>query len=794
MGLLVGGYAGLQKLLGMANATFAKVGAGAAGSVTDAIGFTLPAFTGALARLLPWGLAAALAVEIGLGLYQASEDAKNRGGEMQAEAQKENLEWIKKLAAARSDADAKTILKDRSAWMETFTARKKVLEELAAQQIQTPRDREGNIDYKPRGLNAEDTDELAAIKTRIEGEKRFNDMLADRARMEALFKKNTADDVAAEAKQQATLKAKRELFELETQLVAAQTRRDQPEVDRIQRLLDEKKLKEELRDMSEKGVATDGLIDARLKARDGAIEKQRADQRAAFDLATQQQQAQLQANLAEQKRLTLLANEKKYREEIKVLTVDDAASIQARLEADGKAIDLQNAQVVLGAQLTAANSALEQVQQSRSLITQSTLLDEATKRQRLTENTKEYGNALAAVIDLKLKEKALAVGAADQAKIDAEIAALKAGGTAYGVGDTPPTKYQSTKNQFADRNSPNQSYQGAGQAITGGQMEFLNGIGSSANAAAAAVNGGLNGALQGTSQALGGLFRGALTFKGMWNSAISSVRDSFLNATADFVAKEIWRFTVGAALKKAEVALHIGSEGTKTAATGAGATSRGAIRVAETVFHGIQVVARTTAHIAGEIFKTTVTLIQSGIRITATVMEAGKELILAGIKAMSAVASIPYVGPFLAIAALAAVVAAGANMMKKRATGGDAKGGEPYIVGDGGRSEVFVPGSDGYIFPSIEAYAGLAGKAAGNLAARGAALAAANADSQSAKATAGSGSGGSSGPQGRPISVAVLDPQRDRSTIEDLERDPRADAWFVNKLNKHRRNIAGVRL
>jgi len=40
------------------------------------------------------------------------------------------------------------------------------------------------------------------------------------------------------------------------------------------------------------------------------------------------------------------------------------------------------------------------------------------------------------------------------------------------------------------------------------------------------------------------------------------------------------------------------------------------------------------------------------------------------------------------------------------AEGGQVSGGTPYIVGDGGQSEVFVPGSDGYVFPSISEFEG----------------------------------------------------------------------------------------
>lgn len=46
----------------------------------------------------------------------------------------------------------------------------------------------------------------------------------------------------------------------------------------------------------------------------------------------------------------------------------------------------------------------------------------------------------------------------------------------------------------------------------------------------------------------------------------------------------------------------------------------------------------------------------------------------------------------------------------KRATGGPVQMGVPVIVGDGGRPELFVPGSDGWIFPTVPTAANVAGQ------------------------------------------------------------------------------------
>lgn len=57
----------------------------------------------------------------------------------------------------------------------------------------------------------------------------------------------------------------------------------------------------------------------------------------------------------------------------------------------------------------------------------------------------------------------------------------------------------------------------------------------------------------------------------------------------------------------------------------------------------------------------------------------------------------------------------------------------------------------------------------------------------------GGAGGGSSGPQ-RNLTVAVLDPRQDRSIIEQMERDPRAETWFVKMQAKHRMRIPGVKV
>ena len=77
---------------------------------------------------------------------------------------------------------------------------------------------------------------------------------------------------------------------------------------------------------------------------------------------------------------------------------------------------------------------------------------------------------------------------------------------------------------------------------------------------------------------------------------------------------------------------------------------------------------------------TTITLAQSAIRLGVLLVESIAYVIKAAVAAMSAVAQIPYVGPVLAIAALAAILAAGFGALSN----GFAEGG---YTGAGGKYE-----------------------------------------------------------------------------------------------------------
>jgi methyl-accepting chemotaxis protein len=147
-----------------------------------------------------------------------------------------------------------------------------------------------------------------------------------------------------------------------------------------------------------------------------------------------------------------------------------------------------------------------------------------------------------------------------------------------------------------------------------------------------------------------------------------------------------------AAMTGVQVATHTAGETAKTGSTVMGALGRGMVRLAETVWHGILVAIQVAAHVAGEIAKTAATVAQGLIRGMVNV-------ILAGIGALEAMAGIPYVGPILAVAAMAAMIALGTGALKGFAEGGRPLIGQLAMVGERG-PELFVPDTAGTIIPA----------------------------------------------------------------------------------------------
>lgn len=173
---------------------------------------------------------------------------------------------------------------------------------------------------------------------------------------------------------------------------------------------------------------------------------------------------------------------------------------------------------------------------------------------------------------------------------------------------------------------------GAFQGLAG-QGGFLDSLGTAAQNAAEAVRGGLNTALQETSNFLYNLATGATSFREAWNQASLAVGQQFLRMITDMVAKMIWRSTVEKALTAVGVTTHVAGETAKTAATGVGVAARLGMMVKEAL---------------ASVYK-------------------------GAVQAFESLSSIPYVGPILGAAAMAAALAGGIALVSK--IGGHEQGG-----------------------------------------------------------------------------------------------------------------------
>lgn len=165
--------------------------------------------------------------------------------------------------------------------------------------------------------------------------------------------------------------------------------------------------------------------------------------------------------------------------------------------------------------------------------------------------------------------------------------------------------------------------------------------------------GGVNTAMQSTSDVLYNLATGAEV---TWANATAAIRQHMIRMVTDMVAKLIWKNTVERALIAMGVMQHNAGEAAKTAGSTTGAITRIGLTIKEalaSVYHG-------------------------------------------AIEAFKALAGIPYVGPFLAGAAMAAALAGGIALVGKIGKG-FAEGG---YTGPGGKYEpAGIVHRGEYVFP-----------------------------------------------------------------------------------------------
>lgn len=311
--------------------------------------------------------------------------------------------------------------------------------------------------------------------------------------------------------------------------------------------------------------------------------------------------------------------------------------------------------------------------------------------------------------------------------------------------------------------------------FSGVMTNLQNDWGSWAMQAANAFASVFNTAISSISSGITGLIMGTKT----WGQALMEIGRSMLTGVVEACAQMVvrWAMThvVMAAISRvfrvgetaetvahttAQVGIHEAGEEAKSASTAGHVILRGLSRIGETIFHAVQVALRVGAHIAGEVVMTAVTIAQSAVRIGRMLVEALVWLIKTAFEGASAVASIPYVGPILAIAAMAGIMAAGIGYL----SGAFEKGGRPEVgkvalVGEGG-PELFIPDQAGTIIPADKTQAMLEGMH----------------QSSSSKAANG-------GSQRKQLDVALY--MTDQRRAEDLRRDPGFEGLVLDVLDRN---------
>ncbi len=338
---------------------------------------------------------------------------------------------------------------------------------------------------------------------------------------------------------------------------------------------------------------------------------------------------------------------------------------------------------------------------------------------RLEATKLEYWRDLTALADT-FNQKASAAGAVPVALPDGSTKSRYEAPKNDGIKQSAPSRYEQTRRNYAGLGDSTQHLQTIEEGFGAGIMDSLTRMGTVADQVGETISSSMTTAIQGFGDGIGRSIVYAEDLgEAMQNvgaTVVSSVISSgvqMLTQQAMYRAAEIAGFGeaeaakveiaaggsaaregimatetgVDAANQGAQVGVHAAGEGAKTGSTLFGSIARGAIRLGETVFHGIQVAVRVALHLAGEVAQTAATIVNAGIRIGMVVVESIAYVIKAAVAAANAVASIPYVGPVLAVVAMAAMLGAGMGLVGQIGKG--FREGTPYSwTGDGPEDQV----------------------------------------------------------------------------------------------------------
>jgi hypothetical protein len=197
-----------------------------------------------------------------------------------------------------------------------------------------------------------------------------------------------------------------------------------------------------------------------------------------------------------------------------------------------------------------------------------------------------------------------------------------------------------------------------------------------------------------------------------------------------------------------------------------------ATQIFMTVVHGNQTAIRTGTHVLGEIAMTAASLAQSLIRRLAAFLEAQPYIFLAAVKAATAVADIPYVGPILAPIAAATTFAALEALAVFKQGGYTGDGSPDQVAGLVHRGEVVIPAERvqqtgvGRLMQFI----------------RSGRFSPSEANLDSAGASGGSGSDGATIQHKTNLSLAMFGGEADAKRWAEGQD---GETWFLNQMDRH---------
>lgn len=344
--------------------------------------------------------------------------------------------------------------------------------------------------------------------------------------------------------------------------------------------------------------------------------------------------------------------------------------IATESERQAKAVDRELTQYFKGVEAEAARLEIEKAREALTRI-------DARKAEIQNDRYKTRTEKQAEVLELLKQEPAALDAIISKLELVAQHSEDAAAAQSITAEVNTLKKRRAKVPAEAEKNAtPQTAIEEAQAGMVEAQNDFLT-LGRAVANSVSVMIGGVSSGIEGLltrSESVGEALRSV--YVGLAQSVTKAISDM----AAQWLVQHTVMAAISAAFREREIVGHsateaaktgvsVAGEGARTGTTLIGSLSRRGIHLAETIYHGVQVAIRTAAHIAGEIAKTAVSIVQAGLRIGVILAESIASVVKGAVEAFSAMASIPYVGPFLGAAAMAVALASGFALVKSVSKG-----------------------------------------------------------------------------------------------------------------------------